>query len=211
MWIFKEHNTRSLDHKTKGLIPGEDVYVVFMESAEHVLWIGAMEIAKEEVVNFIRKKGSVGDIYLKADYEIAHIPGGGSTKTVARFVIRKDGLPMTGKIFDGKVLKPNRIYQTEEVLEELIIKDVGPSTIQDKQFYPGAPNWGYDFNWIFENYKEFIMTKIELLKHFPTSEKGVRHAKLFFKSIKRRDNSKRGAAHPWMWQSTRSKRIFCGG
>jgi hypothetical protein len=46
----------------------------------------------------------------------------------ARFVVRKDGGLMLGKSFGG-LLKPNRVYQIDTVLDELIIRDMGPSCI----------------------------------------------------------------------------------
>jgi hypothetical protein len=86
---------------------------------------------------------------------------------VARLVMRKDGLAIIGKGFPGqKALKPNRIYQIEEWLGEIVVRDLGPSIIQDETVYPGSPHWGHDFNFIFERCKEFIMTKIEYISAF---------------------------------------------
>ncbi len=92
---------------------------------------------------------------------------------VARFVIRKDDaatMPMIGKVIRPDALKPDHIYQIEEWVGELVIRDLGPSAIASEPLWAGAPTWGYDFNWIFQHYKEFIMTKVEYLKAFQTPE-----------------------------------------
>lgn len=99
-------------------------------------------------------------------------------KPVARFVIRGDGdnNPIIGKAFNN-VLKPDHIYQIEECLGELVIKDMGVSFITGdakvlKKYhnnqklsaaYSSFPTWAYDFNWIFLSCKEFILTLQEAI------------------------------------------------
>jgi len=46
----------------------------------------------------------------------------------ARLVTRKDGGLVLGKSFGG-LLKPNRVYQIDVILDEMVIRDVGPSCI----------------------------------------------------------------------------------
>lgn len=86
---------------------------------------------------------------------------------VARFVVRKDGQPIIGKVLElNGPLQPNRIYQIEQFMGELTIRDLGPSAIQDKpdKKTPGAPTWGFDFNWIFKYCPEFILTRLEYIE-----------------------------------------------
>jgi hypothetical protein len=62
----------------------------------------------------------------------------------ARFVIRKDAGLILGKCFGG-LLNPNRVYQIDEVLGELIIRDVGPSAIDTQRGVHGL-SWNNTAN-----------------------------------------------------------------
>jgi hypothetical protein len=68
----------------------------------------------------------------------------------ARFVVRKDAGLILGKSF-GDLLKPDTVYQIEEILGELIIREIGPSEIATRAAEKRYPNWNHDANTIVED------------------------------------------------------------
>jgi hypothetical protein len=65
----------------------------------------------------------------------------------ARFVVRKDKGLILGKSF-GDLLKPDTVYQIDEILDELVIREIGPSAIATEGH---RPNWNHDANTIVED------------------------------------------------------------
>ena len=72
-----------------------------------------------------------------------------------RFVIRKDGGLVLGKVIPCELnqntlpFKPDTIYEISEIIGEFLVREVGPSNIQE----PNAgyqPNWGLSANEIIE-------------------------------------------------------------
>jgi len=78
-------------------------------------------------------------------------------KQNARFIIRPDkkNNVIIGINFESSNLKPNTIYEIQEIMGENIIKEMGESVI-DKH------KWGYTINEIIESYMgECLLTKKE--------------------------------------------------
>lgn len=75
---------------------------------------------------------------------------------ILRFVIRKDGGLVLGKVipceFNKNTLpfKPDTIYEISEIMGEFLVREVGPSNIQEPQD-GNQPNWGQDVNSIVQN------------------------------------------------------------
>jgi hypothetical protein len=71
--------------------------------------------------------------------------------TYARITVRNDTDTslILGKQF-GNVFKPGRVYEVRELLDELIIRDIGPSAMKPVGEGDGDMNWGADANRIIE-------------------------------------------------------------
>lgn len=87
-------------------------------------------------------------------------------KKIARFVCRPgpDGEPdlIVGVCFRGSSLKPNRIYQIDEILGELTIADLGPSAISDRPYNKtGRMGWKSDISSIIENWRSTIILTVK--------------------------------------------------
>jgi len=72
---------------------------------------------------------------------------------------------LLGSAFIGcKALQPNRIYQMQEVLGDLIIKDMGPSAInKDRHTSLLSISWANDINYIVSHAPKpyFLLTQDE--------------------------------------------------
>lgn len=67
----------------------------------------------------------------------------------ARFVVRDASGLILGKSFGG-LLKPGRVYQIVEILDELMIKDMGPSAL-NKPSLVASCSWDHEASGIVEN------------------------------------------------------------
>jgi hypothetical protein len=99
LWIFKEHVARSVDHKARGLQPGEHVVAVFQEMPASTLWIVAKQAAREKAVAFMKghsRDGELGNVSWVMDIEVARIPEesvkwlGGHSQEVATTLVGDD-------------------------------------------------------------------------------------------------------------------------
>lgn len=82
-------------------------------------------------------------------------------KKTMRFVLRpSDGL-VIGLCFKGHGLKTGHVYEVEEVLGELMVREVGPSCVPKK----GNPSWQSEIGVMVDLMeREFILTKEEFAR-----------------------------------------------
>lgn len=75
----------------------------------------------------------------------------------ARFTVRKDGGLMLGKSFG--LFEPDMIYEVTEILDELVIRKVGVSSI-----IKSTVSWEWDANQIVENGSHLLTVEELALK-----------------------------------------------
>jgi hypothetical protein len=88
---------------------------------------------------------------------------------IARFITRKENNRITlilGSVFNSQdILKGDHVYQIEECLGELIIKDMGPSFLNSEPNYTHCPTWNWSVDQILSvNDKRIWLTKDESIK-----------------------------------------------
>ncbi len=91
-------------------------------------------------------------------------------KKLLRFIIRPapesgepntDGL-LVGACFKGHNLKPGHVYEVSEIMDTLVVKDVGESHIPVRS--PGGSCWGNEIGHLVDCWGKFlILTKDEYL------------------------------------------------
>jgi hypothetical protein len=91
-------------------------------------------------------------------------------KPIARFVLRPGGKKMDIKTPDliigvpfqkQNILVANRIYQIEEILDELVIKNVGPSAIGRAKESLLHENWYHDINSLLDTCGKYLFATQE--------------------------------------------------
>lgn len=86
--------------------------------------------------------------------------------TVARFTVRPTkggrGDLILGAMFkhQGDTIKPGRIYELREILETIVLVDIGPAAISDdpKTSYTREVSWGNDVNYILDMGSGHLLT-----------------------------------------------------